>query len=75
MAATALFSAYSCTQQSAENILKEGEQYYGLEDYGKAVECFRKAAEQGLAEAQANLGMCYDNGNGVEQDFTQAFTW
>ena len=28
----------------------------------------RKQQKKGLAEAQYNLGVCYDNGNGVSQD-------
>jgi hypothetical protein len=34
-------------------------------DYAQAVEWFRKAAEQGDAMVQYNLGVCYENGNGV----------
>ena len=36
---------------------------------------FRKAAEQGDAKAQHNLGICYYFGRGVEQDYTQAVQW
>jgi TPR repeat protein len=36
---------------------------------------YREAAEQGLAPAQYNLGVCYENGQGVEQDYTQAAQW
>ena len=36
---------------------------------------FRKAAEQGDAEAQSNLGYAYDTGRGVPQDYTQAVAW
>ena len=34
-----------------------------------------KAAEQGHAEAQYNLGICYENGKGVEQDYEKAEEW
>ena len=34
-----------------------------------------KAAEQSEISAQTNLGWCYYNGNGVEQDFTKAVEW
>ncbi len=34
-----------------------------------------KAAEQGLAEAQYNLGVRYYLGQGVPQDFTEAAKW
>ena len=36
---------------------------------------YRKAAEQGLARAQCNLGICYDDGTGVPQDTAQAAAW
>ncbi len=56
-----------------------GERYYygrGVEqDYKKAVECYRKAAELGLAEAQCNLGYCYKTGYGVERDLNMAVRW
>src|SRR5207244_2988671 len=35
----------------------------------------RKAAEQNLAEAQCNLGACYENALGVRKDYTQAVKW
>ena len=36
---------------------------------------YRKAAEQGDAGAQNNLGKCYHNGQGVAQDYAQAVAW
>lgn len=35
----------------------------------------RKAAEQGLAEAQCVLGVMYDTGNGVPKDSAEAVKW
>src|SRR5437660_956777 len=35
----------------------------------------QKAAEQGYANAQYNLGWCYDNGTGVEKDEQKAVEW
>ncbi len=35
----------------------------------------RKAAEQGHAEAQNNLGFRYANGEGVPQDDAHAYMW
>ena len=34
-----------------------------------------KAAKQGKAEAQYNLGLMYDNGQGVNKDYTKAVYW
>ena len=36
---------------------------------------YTKAAEQGFADAQYNLGWCYSNGTGVLQDYKQAVYW
>ena len=36
---------------------------------------YRKAAEQGYANAQYNLGVMYDNGEGVPQDYQEAMSW
>jgi TPR repeat protein len=45
------------------------------QNYRQAADLYRKAAEQGLAEAQYGLGFLYLNGNGVPKDDTQATTW
>ena len=44
-------------------------------DDKQAVEWWRKAADQGHAEAQASLGELYYNGRGVEKDEKQAVEW
>ena len=44
-------------------------------DTGEAVKCFRKAAEQGNAEAQRLLGECYAKGDGVEKNMEEAVRW
>jgi hypothetical protein len=35
----------------------------------------REAAEQGIAKAQTNLGLMYANGEGVLEDYVQAYAW
>ena len=45
------------------------------QDNEAAVSWYRKAAEQGLAEAQYNLGVMYANGDGVAQDYAAAHMW
>jgi TPR repeat protein len=40
-----------------------------------ALDWFRKAAEQGHAGAQDNLGLRYEHGQGVEQDHGIAAHW
>jgi TPR repeat protein len=44
-------------------------------DPAKAVEWYRKAAEQGLATAQYDLGNMYNVGRGVPKDQTKAMEW
>ena len=44
-------------------------------DYAVAVQWYRKAAAQGLAKAQNNVGNCYYSGEGVEEDRHCAFEW
>ena len=39
------------------------------------MEWYRKAAEQGLEEAQYNLGKAYINGEGVEKNPSMAIAW
>ena len=43
-----------------------------VQDYAQAVKWYRMAADQGLAEAQLNLGVMYANGYGVKRDDAQA---
>ncbi len=41
----------------------------------KQVYWYRRAAEQGYANAQSNLGYMYDAGKGVTQDYKEAVRW
>jgi TPR repeat protein len=36
---------------------------------------FRKAADQGFAKAQSNLGLMYAEGQGVTQNYPEAAKW
>ena len=45
------------------------------QDNREAFRWYRKAAEQGLAEAQHNLGFMYGEGQGVTKDDKQAVDW
>jgi hypothetical protein len=44
-------------------------------DRAEAVRWWRKAADQGNAEAQNSLGVAYASGEGVPQDFSEAVLW
>jgi TPR repeat protein len=39
------------------------------------MEWYRKAAGQGNADAENNIGDLYENGLGVSQDYVQAMVW
>ena len=45
------------------------------EDFAEAALWYRKAAEQGVSQAQNNLGVMYKDGQGVRQDFSEAARW
>jgi hypothetical protein len=45
------------------------------QDAAEAVRWYRKAAEQGDADGQFNLGVMYANGRGVAQDAAEAVRW
>jgi TPR repeat protein len=44
-------------------------------DYKEAVKWYRKAAEQGNAAGQYNLGLMYRIGRGVPKDYVAAYAW
>ena len=45
------------------------------QDYAETVRWLRRAAEQGEARAQFNLGHMFHNGEGVAQDYAEAVRW
>ncbi len=55
--------------------MDEGIAAYNRFDYATALREFRPLAEQGLAEAQYNLGNMYRTGRGVPQDYAEAERW
>ena len=85
----AFFFLYSCDSGDggAKDVTEEAapeqfklEQHYGQDD-GMAkdatggVKRYRKAAEQGDAEAQFKLGQIYFHGDGVAKDATEGVKW
>ena len=55
--------------------LKDGEAAYERGDYATALRLFRTLADLGDAFAQDDLGVMYDNGQGVQQDYAEALKW
>jgi len=45
------------------------------QDYAEAAKWYRKAAEQGDANAQSNLGIMYAKGQGLPQNYVLAHMW
>ena len=41
-------------------------------DYGRAMELYNQALDNGSLEAQTNLGVMYRQGMGVPQDYSEA---
>jgi hypothetical protein len=46
-----------------------------LQDHTEGTAWFRRAAEQGYATAQFSLGVDYLNGQGVPQNYGEAYFW
>ena len=45
------------------------------QDHHKAYQWYHKAAVQGFANAQFNLGIMYAFGNGTKKDLSKAYAW
>ena len=52
--------------------MDDGQAAYNREDYAAAQRLWRPLAEQGVARAQNNLGVMYENGKGVRQVVNEA---
>ena len=59
----------------AAQTLDEAVAAYERGDYATAIRGFRKAAEQGNAASQVNLGHAYAEGRGTPQDYQGALKW
>nr|WP_240327077.1 tetratricopeptide repeat protein [Ursidibacter arcticus] len=58
-----------------EQQFQQGFEAVQKQDYQTAFRLWQPLAEQGDAAAQFNLGLMYDNGQGVKQDNQQAVKW
>ena len=59
----------------ADEALDRANASYKRGDYAEALEGFSDLAEKGDAEAQNNLGVMYDYGEGVPKDYAEAVKW
>jgi hypothetical protein len=65
-------SAFQCFSKGVDYELSEG----GLpQDSSEAFLWLKKAAEQGMFEAQVNVANMYETGKGVNQDYKKAARW
>jgi TPR repeat protein len=60
---------------AAAGPLEEGETAYQSGNYETALRLVRPLAEQGNARAQFDLGVIYNNGRGVPQDYVLSYMW
>jgi hypothetical protein len=70
------FSVVPAEMTEAEEQYSKGQKYEVSQDFHEAVEWYRKAAEQGLAQAQHSLGYMYAKGKGgLPKDAREAVKW
>ena len=62
-------------QQPQKDAAQKCERHYSDEQYTQALPWCRKAAAQGHAIAQFNLGWMYAEGKGVTRDYAEAIKW
>lgn len=67
--------ANSDDTEQLEEIYQQGMTQYKQGNLVEAVYHFNKAANQGYADAQNQLGLCFLNGQGVPQDSKRAVHW
>ena len=73
IALTAVIAAYGASATAGP--LEDGEAAWSRGDYTTARELLQPLADQGVAQAEATLGVMYDNGQGVPRDDAAAVTW
>ncbi len=71
----ALVLSIVCLTVSAWADFQAGMDAYNRNDYATALSEWRPLAEQENAHTQFYLGVMYENGFGVPQDFVQAHMW
>jgi len=72
---TALLMLAAIAGSAVAGPLEDGETAYNRGDYATALRLLRPLADQGNAAAQTKLGLMYENGYGVSQNFAEAVKW
>jgi TPR repeat protein len=62
-------------EADAEKLFRDALDAYRRGNFAEAVKGFRKAADQGHAVAQFNLGVMYNKGHGVEKNEHETVAW
>lgn len=72
-----LFTLGSCSMwlTPTEELNQKADYYVSQGKLNQAIPLVKKSAKRGNAEAQYNLGYCYEKGVGVEIDQNQAIKW
>ncbi len=65
----------AASRQTWDDPLARARRAYFEGDFATALSLWRPLAEQGVANAQNNLGILYRNGEGLLQDFDEARRW
>ncbi len=67
--------ADSAAQPAAHAVFEKGVAAFKSDNYGAALGAFRAAADNGDVRAMYNLGIMFDNGYGVRQNYIEAADW
>jgi TPR repeat protein len=73
LGAVCAVAALSATAMAAS--LEDGNTAYVRGDYPNALEIYRALTEENDQRAEFNLGVMYEKGQGVLQDFAEAASW
>jgi TPR repeat protein len=74
-AAVILIISLFMTDSAIADPFEDATKAYNSGDYETAYSLIKPLAEKGLPEAQFNLGLLYDKGQGVPQNYAEAVTW
>jgi uncharacterized protein len=66
----AVVLSVSISAPVAAGPFEDGVAAYSRGDYATALRLWRPLADQGVADAQFNLGLMYEDSEGVPQDYT-----